>query len=208
MNPTKPHAVWHTDLTEIRVLGQRYEIAAVLDGYSRILLAIQVFDRLPTSTDMVRLIGRCVRDEGRSPRFIISDHGSQFRNQFGCACERWGITHVRGKVGVWQLNAKIERFFRTLKAWQRTAWIVPNRRSVQRRLDAFRVWYNECRLHSAHGFTPSEAAMLIERRTEPMTILQKGDVEPTIRVIRQSVRGDPRLFYLGIDMCLKRKFAA
>jgi len=144
----------------------------------------------------------------RSPRIIISDHGAQFRNSFGRACEQRGIKHVRGKVGVWQLNAKIERFFRTLKAWQRRAWIAPNPRSVQRRLDAFCAWYNEYRLHSAHGLTPNEAAMQIERRTEPMTIRQKGDVEPTIRVTRQSVRGDPRLFYLDIDVRLKQKFAA
>jgi len=208
MDPCLPHTVWHIDLTELRVLWCRFEVAAVLDGYSRKLLVLRVFHHRPTSVDMIRLIGRCVRHEGRSPRFIISDHGAQFRNSFGRACEQRGIKHVRGKVGVWQLNAKIERFFRTLKAWQRRAWIAPNPRSVQRRLDAFCAWYNEYRLHSAHGLTPNEAAMQIERRTEPMTIRQKGDVEPTIRVTRQSVRGDPRLFYLDIDVRLKQKFAA
>jgi len=208
MNPMSPHAVWHIDITELRVLWCRFEVAAVLDGYSRKLLALRVFHRRPMSADMIRLIGRCIRCEGRSPRFIISDHGAQFRKQFGSACEQWGIRHVRGKVGVWQLNAKIERFFRTLKAWQRMAWIVPNRRSVQRRLDAFRVWYNERRPHAAHElFTPNEAASLCSTH-EPITLRQKGEVEPTIRVTRQSVRGDPRLFYLDIDVRLKQKFAA
>jgi len=91
---------------------------------------------------------------------------------------------------------------------QRMAWIVPNRRSVQRRLDAFRVWYNERRPHAAHGLpTPNEAASA-SNKCEPITIRQKGDVEPTIRVTRQSVRGDPRLFYLDIDVRLSQKFAA
>jgi len=78
MDPRSPHAVWHIDLTELRVLWCRFEVAAVLDGYSRKLLALRVFHHRPTSDDMIRLIGRCIRHEGRSPRFIISDHGAQF----------------------------------------------------------------------------------------------------------------------------------
>jgi len=57
---------------------------------------------------MVRLIGVCIQYKGRSPRFIISDHGTQSWNRFGRACEQWGMKHVLGKVGVWQLNAKTE----------------------------------------------------------------------------------------------------
>jgi len=43
---------------------------------------------------------------------------------------------------------------------------------------------------------------------EPTAIRQRGDVDPTIQVIRQTVRGDPRLFYLNIDVELKMRFAA
>lgn len=81
--------------------------------------------------------------EGRPPRFLISDHGSQFRSAFGRSCKRYRITHIRGSVGVWQLNAKVERFFRTLKTWQRRTWMAPSQRSILRRLDAFSEWYNE-----------------------------------------------------------------
>ena len=42
----------------------------------------------------------------------------------------------------------------------------------------------------------------------PTLIRQSGDVEPTIQVTRQSVRGDPRLFYLNIDVELRKRFAA
>ncbi len=38
LKPERPHYVWHTNITEIRVLWKRFEIAAVLDGYSRKLL--------------------------------------------------------------------------------------------------------------------------------------------------------------------------
>lgn len=33
LEPGGPHEVWHTDITEIRVLWKKFEIAAVLDGY-------------------------------------------------------------------------------------------------------------------------------------------------------------------------------
>jgi len=43
LKPKEPHAVWHVDLTEVRVLWKRFDVAAVLDGYSRKLLALRVF---------------------------------------------------------------------------------------------------------------------------------------------------------------------
>jgi len=42
----------------------------------------------------------------------------------------------------------------------------------------------------------------------PKVIRQRGDVEPTVQVTRESVRGDPRLFYLDIDVELRKRFAA
>jgi len=127
LKPREPHAVWRIDLTEIQVLWQRCEVAAVIDGCSRMLLALRAFDRRPTSADMIRLVGQVILDERAAPRFLNSDHGTQFRGRFQRVCQSWGATHVRGTVGVWQLNAEVERFFRTLKAWQRRAWMAPRR---------------------------------------------------------------------------------
>jgi len=130
-----PHHVWHTDITEIRLLWKRFEIAAVLDGYSRKLLMIKAYARRPNTNDMNLLIKEAVRISEATPRFLISDHGSQFRRRFKEACEQQGIKHVKGKVRVWQLNGKIERFFRTMKSWMRSTWMIPSRDGIQRRLD-------------------------------------------------------------------------
>ena len=180
------------------MLWRRFEVAAILDSCSRKLLALRVYDRRPTSEDMIQLVDQVIENEGASPRFVISDHGAQFRKQFRRACEQWGATHVRGKVGVWQLNAKIERIFRTLKAWQRRTWMVPRCQSVQNRLDAFRLWYNEHRLHaSLDGRTPAER-LRAANRSVPVRYTQKRGVIPEIRISRQSIRGDPRLYKLEI----------
>ena len=125
MNPKVPHFVWRTDTTEVRVLWKRFEIAAVLDGYSRKLLGIRAFDRRVTTNGMVRLINNRSEQSGTTPRFLISDRGSLFRVQLTDACGAQGIVHVRFKVRVWQMNAKIERFFPTLKNWLRPSCLIP-----------------------------------------------------------------------------------
>ena len=197
MNPKTPHFVWHTDITEVRVLWKRFEIAAVLDGYSRKLLGIRAFNRRVTTNDLNRLINECAEQSGTTPRFLISDRGSQFRVQFTDACGAQGIVHVRCKVRVWQLNAKIERFFRTLKSWLRPSCLIPTEARIQERLEEFQLWYNEHRVQGAHpAHTPNEQLRGVERASIRYT--QRGGTTPTIRISRQSTRGDPKLFQLDI----------
>ena len=206
LKPNRPDHVWHTDITEVRVLWKRYEIAAVLDGYSRKLLAIRAFARRPNTNDMNLLIKEAVRRSGASPMFLISDHGSQFRRRFREECKRQGIKHVRGKVRVWQLNAKIERFFRTLKSWMRSTWMIPSTDGMQRRLNEYQVWYNEHRVHAAHeAHTPEDRNRGVD--PSPTLYTVNGGIEPEIRVTRQSARGDLKLFRLEIRV-RERKRAA
>ena len=60
-------------------------------------------------------------------------------------------------------KGKIERFFRTLRIWQREAWLLPKQQNLQKRCDCFRLWYNQERFHQAlDGLTPDEAWSNIE----------------------------------------------
>lgn len=206
LTPKIPHFVWHTDITEMRILWKRYEIAAVLDGYTRKLLTIKAFNRRATTDDMTILIQEAAVQSGNTPRFLISDRGSQFRMQFTDACRAHGIVHVRCKVRVWQLNAKIERFFRTLKSWLRPSCLIPTEARIQERLDQFQIWYNQYRVHGAHhAHTPNERLTGTER--DPVRYTQRGGVEPTIRINRQSTGGDPKLFRLDIEVKEREKAA-
>ena len=207
-HPRHPHHVWHTDITEFRVLWLRVHVVAIMDGFSRKIVVIRAFKRSVTTRQIIRLLGASIEETGCAPRFMITDHGCQFRRRFRRALDARGIVHARSPVGTWQFNAKIERFFRSLKFWQRRTLLVPNVRSIQNRLDAYRVWHNAHRPHAALVLqTPNEAEWSI-KVPEPTAIRQRGDVEPAIQVTRQSVRGDPRLFYLNIDMELRKRFAA
>jgi hypothetical protein len=42
------------------------------------------------------------------------------------------------------MNGKVERFFRTLKMWLLATLKPRNLRALQRRLDNYRDWYNQC----------------------------------------------------------------
>jgi len=206
--PRHPHHVWHMDITEFRVLWLRIHVVAIMDGFSRKIVAMRAFRRSVTTRQIVRLLDRASGETGGGPSFLITDHGCQFRIRFRRAIEAKGIVHARIPVGTWQFNAKIERFFNSLKFWQRGTLLVPNVRSIQKRLDAYRAWHNAHRPHAALKLqTPNEAERSINVPA-PTAIRQRGDLEPTIQITRQSVRGDPRLFYLNIDVELRKCFAA
>jgi len=194
-HPKRSNQVWHLDMTEIRVLWKKIEIAAIVDGFSRKIITMKALGRRPTSEDLSELIEASIENGGESPRFLVTDHGSQFRAYFHQSIESLGITHVRCQVRTWQLNAKVERVFRDVKAWVRRSVLPFRTQAVQRRLDAYRVWHNRFRPHTAHGtLTPAEAEQGVSV-LEAVVYRQRGGVEPRIKMHRRCVRGDPRLAY-------------
>ncbi|MEQ8769716.1 MAG: DDE-type integrase/transposase/recombinase [Phycisphaerales bacterium] len=208
-HPTEPGRVWHLDMTTVRSAWRKVEVAAIVDGYSRRIVALKVFGRRARTDDLADLVSNSVKQSsGGAPRFLVTDHGSQFRGRFRRAVSRLGMTHTPCQVHTWHLNAKVERVFRDLKPWARRAFLVPSTRRIQRQLDAYRGWHNDFRPHAAHGtLTPSE----VEERTtlpEPVVYRQRGGVEPRIRLHRRCVRGDPRLAYPVIRVVEHRLEAA
>lgn len=194
-HPTRPNEVWHLDITDLRVLWKRFEIAAVVDGFSRRIVALRVFGRRPTSEDLARLIGQATQSGGAVPRFLVTDHGSQFRARFRRRVQLLGTTHVRCQVHTWHLNAKVERIFRDVKRWAKRSWLPLATATIQRRLDAYRDWHSQHRGHAAHGtLTPAEAEGGWSL-PDPELILQRGGEAPRIRLHRRHVRDDRRLAY-------------
>ncbi len=125
-------------MTEIRVLWKMIEIAAVVDGFSRKIIAMKAYHRRPSSEDLSKLIETSVDSGGAVPRFLVTDDGSQFRSCFRTSIESLGITHVRCQVRTWQLNAKVERVFKDVKSWVRRSTLPLSTKAVQGRLDAYR----------------------------------------------------------------------
>ncbi|MBI1373850.1 MAG: DDE-type integrase/transposase/recombinase [Phycisphaera sp.] len=207
LTPGRINRVWHIDLSTIKLVWKHFYVAAVVDGYSRRLLALKFYASTPTTQDALRLIRSCIRKHGR-PRFVVSDWGCQFRDTFHGKLKEIGVTHVRGRVKSCQFNGKVERLFRTFKMWARVVLLGLNPRSIQRRLDCYREWYNVARPHASIGArTPDEAWNGVEL-PEPIAIYARDPIEPIIEVERQDYRGDPHLPVLEIDARLRLHRAA
>ena len=201
LTPKRINRVWHVDLLSVQILWLRFSVAAILDGFSRRLLCLRVYRRTPRARDMAALVRRVAKKFGK-PRFVITDHGTQFRRRFRTAMKKLGIIPVQARVGAPYLNGKIERAFRTFRIWWRLVLTGLAERGIQRRLDHFRAWFNESRPHGAlHGRTPQEAW---EGRVlpEPVLIRARDRLDPQIEVRRRHYRGDPRLPVLEISVRL------
>jgi hypothetical protein len=160
----------------------------------------------PKTTDMLSLVKEAIETFGK-PRFLVTDHGGQFQKQFKKAIERRGIAHVQGPPRRPQFDGKVERFFRTLKLWQRMAMLFLGPSSVQLRLDGFRTWYNQERCHqSLNGLTPEEV-WTKTKRAAPLRYLARANVQPVFHVRRGNHANDPNLPIFDIQITRVRKAA-
>ena len=193
-NPPRPNHVWHMDMTVLRVLWMRFEVAAIIDGFSRKIVGLRIFRGSPTTADLIRLVDEAVIHNA-APQFIVTDRGGQFQKVFREALADRGILRARGRAQTWQFNAKVERLFWSLKRWCRVSLLVPDTSAIQKRLDAYATWHNLHRPHAALStLVPSEAA-LGTSIPEPVRYTEGGELEPKIQIRRQHVGGDPRLLY-------------
>ena len=63
---------------------------------------------------MAALVRRVAKKFGK-PRFVITDHGTQFGRKFRSAMKKMGVIPVQARVRAPYLNGKIERAFRTFR---------------------------------------------------------------------------------------------
>jgi len=148
---------------------------------------------------MVALVRQISKEFGK-PRFIITDHGPQFRRQFRSSMGNTGITPVQARVRAPYLNGKIERAFRTVRVWWRLVLTGLRQGGPQRRLDIFGNWFNERRPHSAlHGLTPQEARAG-RCLPAPVRIRARDQLHPRIKTRRGHYLGDPRLPVIEISV--------
>jgi transposase InsO family protein len=135
-------------------------LSVVLDHFSRRVLAIGVFIKEPTAEQTCRLLDRARRRAGGAPSYTITDHGTQFQDEYRAWCERQGVKPRYGAIGKYGSIARVERFWRSLKSEA----FGPGRRLVPLSLRAmlllcnrYAAWYNVHRPHQGLvGCTPHE----------------------------------------------------
>jgi len=152
---TRPNQVWAADITYIRLQRGFAYLVAIIDWYSRYVVAWELditleADFCVQALDRALLSGRC--------EIFNTDQGSQFTStEFTKRLQEAGIRiSMDGRGRVFD-NIFIERLWRTLKYEEVYLKSYQTVREAKREIGSFLFRYNQERLHQALGYnTPSE----------------------------------------------------
>jgi putative transposase len=190
----KPEAInesWHMDFILLHVLWFSFTVAAIMDGFSRRILAFKVYRKTPTRKNALGLFRRTAKAFGQ-PRVIITDCGCQFGLEFGKALPK-GTEHVQSPVRHPWFNGKIERLFKSFRWWWRLILPSLTQHGLQRKLDRWVSWYNGVRSHSMLGGKTPDEAWAGQELPEPIPIRAADPTRYRITVQRKNFADDPRL---------------
>ncbi|WP_245815234.1 IS3 family transposase [Shimia gijangensis] len=163
----RPNQVWCADITYIPMRRGFLYLVAIMDWYSRKVLAW----RLSNSMDAdfcVEALKEALMKHGK-PEIFNSDQGSQFTSG------AWIDVLIDAKVkismdgkGAWRDNRMIERLWRSLKYECVYLNAFETGSEMRAGIGKWLTYYNSERPHSTHGIlTPNEADA---NKTEPMRL--------------------------------------
>ena len=172
----RPGHVWIVDFTTVKSLFRSVVVGAVIDAFSRKILAVRVSPGEPDAAFACRLMGDAI-DRHKKPRWVVSDRGVQFTaKRFRRYLRRRRIWRRYARVGNANL-ARIDRFWRTLKEeYARGLFLYRPIQTLERDLGRYALWHSKWRPHSGlGGVTPDEIHAGKQRRS--LRVLQEGRLE-------------------------------
>ncbi len=150
-----PNQVWATDITYIKILGSFMYLVAIIDIYSRFVLAWRLSNTLDTQFCLDML--KHALEKGK-PQIINTDQGCQFTSKAWInLVEGNGIRVSMDGRGRWADNVYIERFWRTLKHEYLLIHAFESVEALKSALNRFIDMYNNKRMHQSLGYkTPAK----------------------------------------------------
>lgn len=152
---TFPNQVWSTDITYVQIGGRHMYLTAVIDWYSRYIVAWRLSD-----TMQAREVVRCAKDAFRrhgTPSIMNSDQGSVFGSDE--YVELLGSHHITQSMdgrSRWRDNVLMERWFRTIKSECLRTSEYETPAELQKLISDFVSYYNDKRIHQALDYeTPA-----------------------------------------------------
>lgn len=143
---TYPNEMWQIDIKGPFLLdGERVKALVIIDDYSRYLLSVKLYKSITTEI-VAKELNSCIKNY-TLPDSILSDNGSQFREQFTAWCtgsER-EINAIHAPPYYPQCKGKVERCIRTLnEEYICLGKVFENSQTL---LEEYRDWYNNERYH-------------------------------------------------------------
>lgn len=151
----RPDQVWSTDITYIKMAQGFLYLVAIMDWYSRYVLAWRLSNTLDTQFCLDALEGALAISQ---PEIFNTDQGSQFTsNEFTGRLQQSGICiSMDGRGRVFD-NIFIERLWRSVKYEEVYVHSYESVRDAYNNLTRYFQLYNKERLHESLGYrTPHE----------------------------------------------------
>ena len=133
------------------VQGKKWWFLVCIDDYSRFIVSAEQFDHELTTAETVAVLER----QKRLPKAIMSDHGSQFKEQWKNWCIQHGIEAHFAHPSYPQDKGKVERCIQNLNR----EFINPLRRFpgwLKGQINEYRDWFNNLRFHRGVKAFPAE----------------------------------------------------
>ena len=160
MEITKPNQVWAADITYIPMARGFLYLVAIIDWYSRYVLAWRLSNTLDADFCVDALEEALSKGK---PEIFNTDQGSQFTGEaFIGLLKKHGIRISMDGKGRYADNIFVERLWRTVKYEEVYLKAYSNGREAKVGLDAYFHFYNGQRPHQALGYrTPAEVFGLV-----------------------------------------------
>ena len=154
---TRPNHVWAMDMTYVPMARGFVYLVAVLDWFSRKVLAWRLSMTLETGP-CVEALSEALARHG-TPEIMNTDQGSQFTSlAFLQALQTAKIAISMDGQGAWRDNVFVERLWRTIKYEEVYLRAYRSVSEARRGLGRYLAFYNRRRPHSSLGRqTPDQA---------------------------------------------------
>lgn len=153
---TRVNQVWATDITYIPMAHGFVYLVAIMDWYSRRVLAWRVSTTLETEF-CIEALQEALKRYGK-PEIFNTDQGSQFTDaRFTGVLRNAGIKISMDGKGRYLDNIFIERLWRSVKYEEVYLHAYDDVNEARSGLDAYMRFYNEERTHQSLGYqTPAD----------------------------------------------------
>jgi putative transposase len=153
---TRPNQVWATDITYVPIQGGDIYLCAVLDWFSRRVLAWELSNTLDASF-CVRAVARAMAEHG-VPEIFNTDQGCQFTSaEFTQPLLDRGVKLSMDGKGRALDNVFVERLWRSVKYEEIYLKSYLSLIDAHAQLERYFHFYNQRRPHRAHdGRTPAD----------------------------------------------------
>jgi putative transposase len=150
LSVTRPNQVWATDITYIPMARGFVYLAAVIDWFSRRVLAWRLSITMDTSF-CVEALEEALSQHGK-PEIFNTDQGSQFTSEaFTGRLKEEGIQISMDGKGRWADNVFVERLWRSLKYEHVYLHAYESVGEARRKIGCYFEFYNSTRPHSSLG---------------------------------------------------------